>query len=138
MAKSKRKPHQKPAPIAPMQTALYPKLGTKARFIRHNSKGQLVEGTCAVVSVHLAEDRRVMCRVEDMNPKAADNEKVFNLHIAALDPTPVFKKDFVKCTESVNKKVTDWQKFQADNVTRINAEIKEFEDKVFGAPVTLE
>lgn len=85
-----------------MDTASYPRIGSKVSYVRQNERSQMVEGTGIVQAIVLDPSKRLMVHLEtdELDPETQQKTRK-NVHVACLFPSDEFKAQFKATTEAV-------------------------------------
>lgn len=84
-----------------MQTASYPKIGSKVSFIRQGENGQAVEGTGTIQAVVLDPSKRLMVHLESDAVGAEGQKLRHNVHVNCLEPSDDFKAEFESSLKAI-------------------------------------
>ncbi len=84
-----------------MDTAQYPRIGSKVSFIRQTNTG-VEEGEGAIYAIVLDPVKRLMAHIETNQTHAENGKPVrHNVHLSCLNPTEEFKAQFKAMLDAV-------------------------------------
>lgn len=127
-----------------MISATYPKIGSRARFIRLSPRDQMPEQGEGLIIAHVLDpSKRLMCVLHAALPNPDKNVEGnivqnVNIDVRAIDPSPEYIKLFIEGAEKV-KLLTDEGNGKAiEIVSKYNKMVEEVYDAFLGKPQVLD
>lgn len=114
-----------------MNTAEYPMLGTKVKYLRADEKGKIFDGEGNVCAIYLDPNKRVMVQVKD-------GDNAYNVDFFGLNPTADTRKAYEKVIKEVTKITESGNKLVEKTVSEHNDKVSDAYTATLGAPVTME
>ena len=121
-----------------MNTAEYPALGAKVKYIRTTDEGKILDGVGHVQAIFLDPNKRIMAQVKDI-PIAKDVERqVYNIDFYGINPNDQVKKEYGKLIKDIQATTLEGNKLAKEVVDQYNEKVEQQYSSLLGAPVEFE
>lgn len=118
-----------------MQLASYPKIGTRAKYIRVNPQTkEFEEGSSLILAICLDPQKRIMAHMQGI-PLPDGNTGNFNVDLNCLEPSDDFKAKFKAVKDRVEATSQEGNGKIAALVAEYNQAVENAYTSVLGEPV---